>query len=113
MARAASPTPQLDALTQADPDLVDRIFEYLFAEFPEFAKGVNDAKLGELKTAVRHEFAGDRQRIGTRTAAARKDLARRVLQLFNGRNASEVARRLQVSRATVYRYIKQPGPQKQ
>ena len=32
-----------------------------------------------------------------------------VLRTFNSRNATELARRLQVSRATVYRWIKQPG----
>jgi Mor family transcriptional regulator len=32
--------------------------------------------------------------------------------LFNGRNAAEVARRLNISRASVYRIIKTPGTKK-
>ena len=36
-------------------------------------------------------------------------LATQVLSLFNGRNATEVARCLNISRATVYRLLKQPG----
>jgi len=37
--------------------------------------------------------------------------ARKVLALFNGRNAREVARKLGISRTSVYRYLKQPGGQ--
>jgi DNA-directed RNA polymerase specialized sigma subunit len=32
-----------------------------------------------------------------------------VARLFNGRNATEVARVLKISRITVYRLLKQPG----
>lgn len=103
------PTPRLQSLLDAEPDLVDRIFEYLIAEVPAFAQGVTDDKAAQLKNAVRAEFAGDRVRVGARTDAARRDLVRQVLTLFNGRNASEVARRLQISRPTVYRYLKQAG----
>ena len=35
--------------------------------------------------------------------------ARQVLRLFNGCNATEVARELNVGRATVYRVLKQAG----
>lgn len=94
----------------ADADLVDRIFDYLLTEIPGFADSVERSRLAELKTAVRTEFAGDRQRIAPRTAAGRRDTVAQVLALFNGRNATQVARRLNISRASVYRYIKQAGP---
>ena len=101
----AAPALPLDA----DPDLVDRIFDYLLSEIPGFADSVERARLAELKTAVRAEFAGDRQRVAPRTAAGRRDVVVQVLALFNGRNATQVARRLNISRASVYRYIKQAG----
>lgn len=92
-----------------DPDLVDRIFEYLVAEVPAMKEAAELGRLAEMKLAVRHEFSGDRQNIGRRTEAGRRDLAGSVLAMFNGRNASEVGRRLGVSRATVYRMLKQAG----
>lgn len=86
----------------AEPDLVDRIFDYLTAEFPQMAGDVD--KVRRAQEAVRAEFAGEEVYIQKRSS---KDLAAEVLRLFNGRNASEVARRLKIGRATVYRYIKQ------
>jgi len=100
-----SPTPQLDALVLAEPDLVDRIFDYLLAEFPQIAGRPLDA----ARQAVREEFAGQEVYIAARSS---ERLAVQVLALFNGRNASEVARRLNISRASVYRYLKQPGGRK-
>lgn len=97
-----SPTPVLDSLLRAEPDLVDRIFEYVIAAHPEIA----GLKLDEARHAVRRELEGGQYYIPARK---REDLARKVLSLFNGRNASEVARELKISRATVYRYLKQPG----
>jgi transposase len=61
---------------------------------------------------VRAEFGGERHWIPTRGLTEQQQLAQKILTLFNGRNAREVARRLQVSRATVYRYLKQPGAYK-
>ncbi|MES2909875.1 MAG: helix-turn-helix domain-containing protein [Pseudomonadota bacterium] len=89
----------------SDPDLVDRIFEYLLTEFPQIAGD----RLEESKKAVRGEFGGQRPYIATRAST---DLAKKVLSLFDGRNAREVARRLGVSRGTVYRVIKQAGEEK-
>ncbi|MGB3068451.1 MAG: Mor transcription activator family protein [Ottowia sp.] len=102
-----NPTPGLQKLIDADPDLVDRIFEYLLTELPELA-GLS----ARIKSAVRAEFAGEECYIAGRPATARQELVSQVLSLFNGRNASEVARRLNISRATVYRIIKQPGQDK-
>ena len=98
------PTPKLAALIQAEPDLVDRIFDYIMAELPEIAASVQ-----KHKDAVRAEFASQRCYIPSRPATARQQTVSQVLSLFDGRNATEVARRLQISRATVYRVLKQPG----
>lgn len=98
-------TPRLQSLLDIDADLVDRIFDYLLAEFPQLA----GAQISKAKEAVRDEFAGDRGYVRSAKAQASRTLARDVLALFNGRNATEVARSLQVSRATVYRVLKQAG----
>lgn len=100
-----SPTPQLDALVARDPDLVDRIFEYLLAEFPQLA----GPRLDDARKAVREEFAGREVYIPHRAASEQQVLVRSVLEYFNGRNAAEVGRRLGISRATVYRLLKQAG----
>lgn len=98
------PTPKLTALIQAEPDLVDRIFDYILTELPQLAASVQ-----KHKAAVRAEFRGEECYIATRPATERQQTTALVLALFNGRNATEVARRLQISRATVYRVLKQPG----
>lgn len=102
MSHATPPPKDLQALLAAQPDLVDRIFDYLLAEFPQ----LGGAGFAKAKQAVRAEFAGEEVYIAKR---GNEDLAAEVLRLFNGRNATEVARRLGIHRATVYRYLKQPG----
>lgn len=92
------------ARQQIEPDLVDRIFEYIVRELPHEAE-----RVAPLREVVRQEFAGEVVRIPSRSAIERRQTASEVLRLFNGRNATEVARRLQISRSTVYRIIKQPG----
>lgn len=101
-----------------DPDLVDRIFEYILAE-PAMAQAVQavarlrpsgvsaEHALQQLKSAVRQEFNGERCYITAHPATERQEKVAQVLRLFNGRNATEVARRLQISRSSVYSYIKQ------
>jgi Mor family transcriptional regulator len=91
----------------ADQDLVDAIFAYIFVEFPEFA-----ARAAELKEATRREFSGIETYIPRRSSTDRARVATEVLRLFNGRNASEIARRLNIGRATVYRIIKTDGGKK-
>jgi hypothetical protein len=100
-ARPARPTPR----RQREPDLVDRIFDYL-ADDPRLS-GLPAERLEQLQAAVRAEFAGEECYITSQPATARQELAASVLRLFDGRNATEVARRLQISRATVYRVLKQ------
>lgn len=100
--RAASPPP-----ARAEPDLVDRIFEFLA---DDHRLAVLDAQaLAALKIAVRAEFRGEECYIASRPASARQELAATVLAMFNGRNATEVARALRIGRATVYRVLKQSG----
>ena len=90
-----------------NPDLVDAIFAFIQAEFPDFA-----GRAAELKAEVRREFSGIEIYIPRRSAARREQLTKEVLTLFNGRNATEVARKLGLGRATVYRIIKQAGTKK-
>lgn len=88
-------------------DLVDAIFAFIEEEFPALAP-----RTAELKEEVRREFRGIEIYIPRRSQAERDKLTKEVLSLFNGRNATEVARRLKLGRATVYRIIKQAGGKK-
>lgn len=88
----------------AEPDLVDRIFDYIMTQLPEISDSVQ-----KHKAAVRAEFRGEECYIASRPATVRQQTVANVLTLFNGRNATEIARHLQISRATVYRVLKQPG----
>lgn len=90
-----------------DADLVDAIFAFIEEEFPQLAP-----RTAQLKEDVRREFRGIEIYIPRRSNASRAKLTREVLSLFNGRNASEIARRLGIGRATVYRIIKQEGGKK-
>jgi Mor family transcriptional regulator len=102
-------TPDLAALIQAEPDLVDRIFDYILAD-PALALAIKKTSLSKLKSAVRAEFKGEECYIAGRPATARQETVAQVLALlFNGHNTTEIARRLRISRRTVYRIIKQPG----
>lgn len=89
---------------QIDQDLVDRIFEYIQTEMPEISNDVQ-----KYKTIIRAEFAGEKCYIANRPLSQRQEQAARVLALFNGRNTAEVARKLKISRTSVWRYLKQPG----
>lgn len=104
-ARAARPAEEFTPDKFLEPDFVDDVFEYLLKEFPGlFVAHGADA----VKAAVRHELGGqDPHWIRRHSPDRRRSLGQQALALFNGRNASEVARRLNVSRATVYRLLKQ------
>jgi Mor family transcriptional regulator len=86
----------------SDPDLIDRIFDYIVAEMPEMRE-----RAQALKETARREFGGMELYIPRRSDADRQRLALLVLELFNGRNATEIARALNISRASVYRVLKQ------
>lgn len=98
------PAPRTRTPEDGGADFVDHVFAYLLAEFPQIA----GPRFANAKRAVREELAGERVYVATRGSAERQALAHEVLALFNGRNATEVARRLNISRATVYRLLKQP-----
>lgn len=95
---------QSTAAASADhtPDLVTAIFDVLIETNPEL---VNIREEGEA--AVRHRLCGLRGTVAPRPDS--ETMATRVLALFNGRNAREVARKLGIGRASVYRYLKQSG----
>lgn len=84
------------------PDLVTAIFDVLIETNPELAE-IRE----EGEAAVRKRLSGMR---GTVQAKPNSDaMATRVLSLFNGRNAREVARKLGIGKTSVYRYLKQAG----
>lgn len=89
----------------SDPDLVDRMFEYLLEQFPQIPR----QKIARAKADFRDEFGGEEYYVRTQPHEARARRVAQILALFNGRNATEIARKLQISRATVYRIIKQAG----
>lgn len=88
----------------SNPDLIDAIFEFIVLEFPEMRE-----RALVLKESARKEFAGIETYIPRRSQAERDQMVRDVMSSFNGRNATEVARRLNISRASVYRIIKTDG----
>lgn len=100
-----SPTPELDALLRQEPDLVDRIFDYLVEQLPQLSPD----QVREIERRVRDTHGGQENYV--RKDARVRTLSTEVLAIFNGRNATEVARRLRISRATVYRHLKQAGRQ--
>lgn len=112
--QSTAPPSLANPAAPVDPDLVDRIFDYILSD-PVLAEAIRKGAQAEktsvakLKTAVRAEFRGEECYIAGRPATARQELVAQVLALFNGRNATEVARRLGIHKATVYRALKQPG----
>ena len=111
---AHTTTPQLDTLLHAEPDLVDRIFDFILSD-PALSAAIakvsadTQSAMPKLKNAVRAEFVGETCYISSHSPTDRQLRVQQVLALFNGRNATEVARTLQISRASVYRCLKQPG----
>lgn len=87
---------------ERSPDLVTAIFDVLIETNPDLAS-IRE----EGETAVRHRLRGLRGTVLDKPDS--ETLAIKVLALFNGRNAREVARKLGIGRASVYRYLKQAG----
>lgn len=89
--------------TWTEPDLVDRVWDYLLRSLPELAP-----REAAIKAELRSEFGGLQTYVRVRDARP-PDVSEAVGRLYNGRNASEVARVLGISRASVYRHVKQAG----
>lgn len=58
---------------------------------------------------MRTNMPGTAGYIGGQSAAARRARHDQVRRMFNGRNATEIARKIGISRATVYRILKTSG----
>lgn len=88
-------------------DLVTRVIEYL-QNLPSQQMPSSPAPevWEKVEADLRHHFGGQEAYVGKKQPAAPQ-----ILRLFNGRNATEVARKLRVSRGYVYRVLKQPGKQ--
>lgn len=89
---------------KAGHDLVDRIIIMLCELQPAWRD--NPKALMQAEAAVRAELGGREHWVRSNP---RPDIAREVLMHFNGCNATEVARRLGISRVTVWRVIRQAG----
>jgi len=100
IATAPPPAPPADDTD----DLVARMLDYLVKLKPDLAK-----QRKALADDMRKEFGGQRWYVASRQPTERQERIAAILATFNGRNASEVARTLKISRATVYRVLKQPG----
>jgi hypothetical protein len=92
----------------ADPDFVDRVWDYMLQSFPQLA-GIPSGQVDDVKQHIRRSERGERPYITPASAASREREAQHILRLFNGRNATEVAREVGCSRAKVYRVLKQAG----
>jgi Mor family transcriptional regulator len=91
-----------------DSDFVDSLLDLLCEQLPTLSQD-----RPRLKAAICHHFGGDRYYVAARVPKqGADDTAANVLALFNGRNAREVARKLGIGRASVYRYLKQAGGKK-
>lgn len=103
MGRESFDQPPADDTT-AERDPVTRIMKLLAQLLPEVA-GASPARLESIESMIRREYGGSSWRIRKRPPLDKS----RVLECFDGRNATAVARQLGISRATVYRVLKQPG----
>lgn len=70
---------------------------------------LSDEARPEADKALRQHFKGSTYYVAASAPGDVSTAVRDVLSRFNGRNPREVARELGVSRATVYRRLKQPG----
>lgn len=89
------------------PDVVARLLSHLCSEMPELKEDAG--RVQRMERVLRSEFGGQRIYIAATPAQEREQAMQEVLRRFNGRNASALAREMGLSRATVYRYIKQAG----
>ena len=86
------------------PDLVDKVLALLVKQTPALAQ--EKAKLETMEATLREHFGGTEHYVRKRRPS--EQTAQAILSQFNGQNSRTVARELGVSRATVYRKLKQP-----
>ena len=86
-------------------DLLEQFVDQLYEAVPDLNPNDRE-RIEAFAERMRLEHGGGETYIRKRVAGTRRE---RALALFNGRNTTEVARELGVSRATVYRLLKQPG----
>lgn len=97
-----TPTTLIDEI-----DLVEAVVTFIIEMCPEVS-----GRKEQLQAEIRAEFSGIQTYIPRRSLEQRRRTAEQVLAIYNGRNATEVARKLGLGRATVYRIIKQAGGRK-
>lgn len=90
-----------------EPDVVDKIFEYAIHEMGQF-KDLTEEEIDKLKIEVREEFSG-KHYVRSAEKKINDRIGSRVLAMFNGRNVKELARKFDVSPASIRRIIRQSG----
>jgi CRP-like cAMP-binding protein len=107
-AAAISPTPGLDRLIERDPDIVDRMFDYLLQQMPELAGRAGE--LAKAERALRTEF---RRHRGLHVRSPKSDetaeIRAKVQAYPIGTSKNAIARDLGISRMTVYRILAAAG----
>ena len=76
---------------------------------PEIVHDVSQRLAEKIERRLRALMAGDRGYISSQSAADRQATHDRVRRMFNGCNATQIARELHLGRATVYRILKRAG----
>jgi Mor family transcriptional regulator len=79
-------------------DIIKRFIELLAEAQPSFSESIAEG----IEHQLRHEYAGERVYIPKRDIQSRALIAVR----FTGNNTEELARKMRVSRRTVYRAVK-------
>lgn len=96
------PTPQTikrkaaDAKRQAEPDIVDRMVALITDARPDLID-----EMMSIAEKLRQEVGGERVYV-----RRRRDLAAVIIEQFDGRNATQLARALGIGRTTVYRHLR-------
>lgn len=101
-------SPSSQQIVSESADVVGRMLDQLCELMPEFRQ--DEAKRLHIEAQLRKEFGG--QQVYVASGKSYEAVRQQVLRRFNGRNASTLAREYGIGRATVYRWLKQPGVQK-
>lgn len=80
-------------------DIISRLIEML----QECEGSLSEESARTIELQLRSEFKGERIHLCVKTP--REQLQDQILQMHNGRNSKEIARKLGISLATVYRAL--------